>query len=144
MAKRKTCHPEFLCHPGCQLPALFRILAPYSHPSVLLVGSIPHFTYRYWSHSFLLYDFLFMYPSLLRVYSGYICPETIIPAGLFQFFTLNFCRLYDCNSADLIYYLPHCTRIFVRYGYGRGKHAGYRHHAVFPTGRRIGLLRTDQ
>lgn len=77
------------------------------------------------------------------VYSGYICPETIIPAGLFHFYT-DFCRLYDCNSADLIYYLPHCTRIFVRYGYGRRKHAGYRHHAVFPTGRRIGLLRTDQ
>lgn len=121
----------------------FRLLAIDTRIAILSIRSIQCRKLHYRHHSFLLYGSCLMHPSVLRIFSGQFCPQTVVSVSLFHLHD-HVCRIHHCRVTHFIYPVPHHTRRIIRHGDRGRQYGSHRHHALIKTRRRSRILRTLQ
>ena len=84
-----------------------------------------------------------LHPSVLRIFSGQFCPQTVVSVSLFHLHD-HVCRIHHCRVTHFIYPVPHHTRRIIRHGDRGRQYGSHRHHALIKTRRRPRILRTLQ
>ncbi len=81
---------------------LLRLLAIDTRIAILSIRSIQCRKLHYRHHSFLLYGSCLMHPSVLRIFSGQFCPQTVVSVSLFHLHD-HVCRIHHCRVTHFIY-----------------------------------------